>query len=92
MIRVTDVTDTTPQTFIASAHALSGADRLTASCSAVDVAFGNGVFVGVGLHGLRMATRDGLKWTHRQTGEEGEHLNSVVYANGKFVAVGVGAT
>jgi hypothetical protein len=49
----------------------------------VDVAFGGGVFVGVGLHG---------KWTDRQTGEEGEHLNSVVFAGGKFVAVGAGAT
>lgn len=58
----------------------------------VDVAFGSGVFVGVGLHGLRMSTRDGLKWDHRQVGEEGEHLNSVVWTGTKFVAVGVGAT
>ena len=54
--------------------------------------FGNGVFVGVGLHGLRVTSADGLKWTARQTGEEGEHLNSVVFAGGKFVAVGSGAT
>jgi hypothetical protein len=58
----------------------------------VDVAFGAGVFVGVGLHGLRMSTRDGLKWDHRQVGEEGEHLNSVVWTGAKFVAVGAGAT
>jgi hypothetical protein len=58
----------------------------------VDVAFGGGVFVGVGLHGLRMSTVDGLKWEHRQVGEEGEHLNSVVRAGGRFVAVGAGAT
>jgi hypothetical protein len=58
----------------------------------VDVAFGNGVFVGVGLHGLRMLTTDGVKWTDRQIGDEGEHLNSVVWAKDKFVAVGVGAT
>ena len=58
----------------------------------VDVAFGDGVFVGVGLHGLRMSTRDGLAWTPRQSGEEGEHLNSVVWTGEKFVAVGAGAT
>jgi hypothetical protein len=58
----------------------------------VDVAFGNGVFVGVGLHSLRMTSTDGLKWTDRQVGEEGEHLNSVVWAKDRFVAVGQGAT
>ena len=58
----------------------------------VDVAFGKGVFVGVGLHGLRMTSEDGLRWTDRQLGEEGEHLNSVVWAADRFVAVGLGAT
>jgi len=57
-----------------------------------DVAFGAGRFVGVGLHGLRMSTVDGLEWTPRQDGEEGEHLNSVVWAKDRFVAVGTGAT
>jgi hypothetical protein len=58
----------------------------------VDVAYGKGVFVGVGLHGLRMASEDGLRWTDRQLGEEGEHLNTVVWAADRFVAVGAGAT
>jgi len=60
----------------------------------IDVAFGAGpgVFVGVGLHGLRMRTVDGLAWTDRQLGEEGEHLNSVLWAGDRFVAVGQGAT
>ncbi|HEY1067297.1 MAG TPA: hypothetical protein VGE52_14345, partial [Pirellulales bacterium] len=58
----------------------------------IDVAFGAGVFVGVGLHGLRMTTRDGLTWENRVVGEEGEHLNSVVWAENRFVAPGVGAT
>ena len=58
----------------------------------IDVAFGAGVFVGVGLHGLRMTTSDGLAWTDRQTGPEGEHLNSVVWTGTEFVAVGQGAT
>jgi hypothetical protein len=57
-----------------------------------NAAFGNGVFVGVGLHGLRMSSTDGLKWEHRQTGEEGEHLNSILWAKDRFVAIGAGAT
>ncbi|WP_020471141.1 WD40/YVTN/BNR-like repeat-containing protein [Zavarzinella formosa] len=58
----------------------------------VDVAYGNGVFVGVGLHGLRMTTKDGITWTDRQIGDEGEHMNSIVWAKDRFVAVGAGAT
>ena len=58
----------------------------------VDVAFGKGVFVGVGLHGLRMTSEDGLGWTDRQVGEEGEHINSILWTGDRFVAVGQGAT
>jgi hypothetical protein len=58
----------------------------------IDVACGQGVFVGVGLHGLRMSTRDGLAWSNRQVGEEGEHLNSIVWTGERFIAVGAGAT
>jgi photosystem II stability/assembly factor-like uncharacterized protein len=62
----------------------------------VDVAYGGaegkGLFVGVGLHGLRMTSPDGLKWSDRIPGEEGEHLNSVVWTGDRFVAVGAGAT
>lgn len=66
--------------------------EVKASNTLIDVAFGNGVFVGVGLHGLRLVTTDGLKWTDRQVGEEGEHLNAIVWADKRFVAVGAGAT
>ena len=58
----------------------------------VDVAFGNGVFVGVGLNGLRQRTVDGQTWTDRQLGEEGEHLNSILWTGERFVAVGFGVT
>jgi len=58
----------------------------------IDVAFGRGRFVGVGLHGLRMASEDGLAWTNRLTGEEGEHINSVLWTGDQFTAVGQGAT
>ncbi|MBV8882298.1 MAG: hypothetical protein JO332_20240, partial [Planctomycetaceae bacterium] len=65
---------------------------LKATDTLVDVAFGAGRFVGVGLHGLRSVTEDGQKWTHRFPGEEGEHLNSILWAGDRFVAVGQGAT
>jgi photosystem II stability/assembly factor-like uncharacterized protein len=58
----------------------------------IDVTFGNGIFVGVGLHGLRMSSEDGIKWSERLPGEEGEHVNSVIWTGDKFVAVGQGAT
>lgn len=58
----------------------------------VDVAFGAGKFVGVGLHGLRTVTADGLSWPERFPGEEGEHINSVLWTGDRFVAIGQGAT
>lgn len=58
----------------------------------VDVAFGAGRFVGVGLHGLRMVSDDGLTWYSKQLGEEGEHLNSILWTGDRFVAIGSGAT
>jgi hypothetical protein len=57
-----------------------------------DVTFGSGRFVGVGLHGLRMSSDDGVVWSTPQRGEEGEHLNSIVWTGNQFVAVGAGAT
>jgi hypothetical protein len=58
----------------------------------VDVAFGAGRFVGVGLNGLRMTSDDGLAWYNRLIGEEGEHLNSILWTGTQFVAVGDGVT
>lgn len=58
----------------------------------IDVAFGNGVFAGGGMHGLRMRSTDGLTWTDRTTGEEGEHINSMLWDGKQFVGVGQGAT
>lgn len=58
----------------------------------IDVTFGNGVFVGGGLHGLRMRSEDGLTWTDRVVGEEGEHINSMIFDSQKFVGIGQGAT
>lgn len=58
----------------------------------IDVAFGNGVFVGGGMHGLRMRSADGLTWTDRVLGEEGEHINNMVWDGKRFVGIGQGAT
>ena len=58
----------------------------------IDVTFGNGLFVGVGLHGLRRTSTDGAKWSEPVRGNEGEHLNSVVFTGKQFVAIGAGAT
>ncbi|HET6249127.1 MAG TPA: hypothetical protein VFE47_15645 [Tepidisphaeraceae bacterium] len=60
--------------------------------SLIDIAFGNGVFAGGGMHGLRMRSTDGLTWTDRQVGEEGEHINSMLWDGKQFVGVGQGAT
>ncbi|WP_425614095.1 hypothetical protein NA78x_003950 [Anatilimnocola sp. NA78] len=58
----------------------------------IDVTFGKDLFVGVGLHGLRMSSEDGITWSERLVGEEGEHINSVLWTGERFVAVGQGAT
>lgn len=58
----------------------------------IDIAYGNGFFVGGGMHGLRMRSVDGLVWTDRVVGEEGEHINSIVWDGKQFVGIGQGAT
>ena len=58
----------------------------------ISIAYGNGLYVGGGLHGLRMFSEDGLKWQGRVVGEEGEHINSVLWTGKQFVGVGLGAT
>jgi hypothetical protein len=63
-----------------------------ASETLIDLAFGRGVFVGVGLHGVCWVSEDGLTWVRRHSGEEGEHLNSVLWTGDRFVAVALGAT
>ena len=71
-------------------------EKVKAIDTLVDLAYGEPggkpLFVGVGLHGLRMTSTDGLQWSDRLQGEEGEHLNSIVWTGDRFVAVGMGAT
>ncbi len=65
-----------------------GPSQYKVSLPLVDVAFGNGIFVCVGLNSYRMTSTDGLHWTHAQSGEEGEHLNSILWTGDRFVAAG----
>ena len=58
----------------------------------VDITFGNGVFVGAGMHGLRMRSEDGITWTDRTVGEEGEHINAMIWDGAQFVGLGQGGT
>lgn len=79
------------------AYSVNGAEwtdveEVRAIDTLIDIAYGNGVFVGVGLHGLRMTTRDGKSWSKPLRGEEGEHLNAILWTGDRFVAVGAGAT
>jgi hypothetical protein len=60
--------------------------------SLINIAFGNGQFVGGGLHGLRMRSADGLVWKNRIVGEEGEHINAMIWDGKQFVGIGQGAT
>lgn len=68
------------------------AEKVKAIDTLIDVTFGAGRFVGVGLHGLRMSSEDGVAWSERLAGEEGEHINSVLWTGDRFAAVGQGAT
>lgn len=52
-----------------------------------DLTFANGRFVAVGPGGLRMSSKDGIRWEH-QVKEEGAELTSVVWTGAEFVASG----
>ena len=51
------------------------------------VAFGNSIFVAVGVGGVITTSPTGTTWTARTSGTA-QNLNQVVFANGVFVAVG----
>ncbi len=70
----------------------TSADDIKTPDAFIDIACGNGVFVGGGLHGLRMTSVDGIKWTDRVIGEEGEHINTMLWAGDRFVGIAAGAT
>ena len=51
------------------------------------IAYGNGLFVAVGIYGTIITSPDGITWTQRTSGTS-NHLQGVVYGDGLFVAVG----
>lgn len=68
------------------------AERPDSRFSCADVAYGNGTWVTGGLHGCRSSSTDGMTWTPPVMGEEGEHINSIVFDGSQFVGIGQGAT
>jgi hypothetical protein len=58
----------------------------------INLTYGNGVFVGTGLHGMRMTSPDGINWSNKQTGREGEHINTILWTGEQFVGVAPGGT
>jgi hypothetical protein len=67
------------------------AHTLPASVSWNDVAHGNGLYVAVGSGGTIASSPDGLVWTVRRMTDSFSVLNGVAFAEGRFVAVGMGA-
>ena len=58
-----------------------------------DIAFGNGVYVGVGTGGRFTSSTDGLSFANAAlTGATTQQLNGIDFANGVFVAVGNAGT
>lgn len=58
----------------------------------ISLAFGNGVFVAGGMHGLRATSTDGVRWDNVVQGEIGEHINEIVWTGREFVALGIEVT
>jgi hypothetical protein len=58
----------------------------------ISLAFGNGVFVAGGMHGLRATTKDGERWENVVKGEVGEHINEILWTGREFVALGIEVT
>jgi hypothetical protein len=55
-----------------------------------DVAYGNGLFVAVGLSGTLTTSADGITWTARTSNMSTNDILAVIYANSLWVAVGRG--
>jgi hypothetical protein len=54
---------------------------------AMDMAFGDGLFVAVGWRGFLATSTNGVDWVRRESGTEGP-IWAVAYGDGKWVAVG----
>jgi len=67
------------------------ANSLPASSQWKDVAFGNGLYVAVGVDATIATSPDGTTWTVRRMSTAFSTLNGIEFANGLFVAVGMGS-
>jgi hypothetical protein len=52
-------------------------------------AYGNGLFVAVGIQNYAMVSKDSIEWEKVQIPDPGNGLNAIAYGNGMFVAVGL---
>lgn len=66
--------------------------ELKTSESMISLAYGNGLFVGGGLHGQIWLSENGIHWSRANQGDEGEHLNTMIWDGDKFLGIGLGAT
>lgn len=57
--------------------------------SFVDVAFGGGLFLGVGEEGAVFTSADGARWAERRLPQSGT-LRAAAYGNGRYLVVGAG--
>ncbi len=79
---------------VSSTHAQQNwrwANSLPASVQWKDVAFGNGLYVAVGADTTVATSPDGATWTIRRMGNGQGVFNGIEFANGQFVAVGMGS-
>jgi len=53
----------------------------------IDLCYGNGLYVAVGMNGAVLASTNGQDWRLQQS-HTAEHLRGVAYGSGRFVAVG----
>jgi len=67
------------------------ANSLPASVQWKDIAFGNGLYVAVGGDATIATSPDGGTWTIRRMSTANLVLNAVAFANGRFVAAGLGS-
>lgn len=70
----------------------SWVNSLPASINWKDVAYGNGTYVAVGGDATIATSPDGITWTISRNSTVNPVLNGVEFANGLFVAVGMGTS
>lgn len=80
------------ETILTSSDGVNWTPRNSLTAHLSGIAYGGGLFVAVGGGGTILTSSDGADWTVRRSGTAYERLTSVVYSNGRFVAVGYNDT